>query len=217
MTLILTSTCKNGIAMCADKRRTLKSNSGIQYVDDLDKFYRFSRLEFVAFNYGVNRICGISWDRYLQEFEAKFMGDDARFDVVVDRFREFISPMVRNELNQNQFDDCVGYVFLGSAAGGCPMVRELFWRRGFVIKDKPLSGLIRSGDGKKYLDKFLAENPEVNTTQYWLSMDVQEGVTLLQHLASIAAIEMHLAGGHEFSDEFNSGFLKGLQGGAHNH
>lgn len=209
MTLILTATCKNGIVICADKRRTLKSDVGTRYIDDLNKVFRFPRLGCVGFNHGINHICGITWEEYFRMFEANHLGDEILFDSVVDRFRDFMMVPVQQEFLRNRFDDSIGYVFAAWVASGHPMVRELFWKRGCALEDKRHSGLIRSGNGKSYLDQFLKENPTFNSTEYWTSMDVAEGMKQLQRLASIAAQEKHRVGGCEFSDEFSCGILNG--------
>lgn len=208
MTLILTATCRDGIAVCADKRRTVKTAQQTIHKDELQKLYYFSKVAVLAYNHAINRIRGRDWDHYLKDFEAAFVRPDMDFDYLVEKFKDFFGSSVSHELATNPFDDAVGFVFCTTSQGAKPVVRELFWQKNRPLVDQPHEGLIRTGVGGRYLNDHLAITPEVNTVRHWSQLTVEEGLSELIALFRKACEERLRQGGDEFSDTYDTGILK---------
>lgn len=203
MTLILTAGCKDGIAVCADKRRTLKTAQQTSYHDDLTKVYRFAKTEVLAFNHGIHRIRGKSWDAYLNDFESSSVHKGMSFADLVTAFKSFIETPISQELASNPFDDAVGFVFCAFVEGSEPVIRELFWKRNVTFEDKTHRGLVRTGSGAHHLDEHLQATPNVNTVEHWEQLSVQEALTELQSLFQIACDCRKQQQSEEFSDSFD--------------
>jgi len=211
MTLILTGICKDGVAVCADKRRTVKTAQQTIYHDDLHKIFRFTKVDVLSFNHGINRIRGKDWDAYLTDFEASSVTPGISLSELVAAFRVFMDAIVSAELSANAFDDAVGFVFCACPCSTSPEVRELFWKRSIAVKEKQHRGLVRTGDAKRYLNQNLQANPEVNTVEYWAQLGVEDGLSQLEALFSAAATARKQQGGEEFSDSFDKDTLKNQQ------
>ncbi len=204
MTLILTAVCRDGIAICADKRRTLKTDKGSQRFDDLHKIFRFSDSRTLAFNHAINRIVGTDWRTILTNFQELISPGDFLCGELADRFEKYLTDRVNQEINQNRFDDSVGFVFCAVRPKREPEARELFWKRGRPIEIQSHRGLIRSGDGKKYLDDYISQNPRTNTVEYWQSLSVGEGTSKLCELFAVASDAQGCADGQEFSTSYDT-------------
>ncbi len=204
MTLILTAVCKDGIAVCADKRRTVKTAHSTTYHDDLDKLYRFAEVDVMVFNYGINRICQKDWRSYCSDFESTCRVQKLSFDKLVDNFKSFIEPHIAKELSANKFDDAVGFVFCAAEDKGAPVVRELFWKRSSPMEDKRPRGLVRNGHAAWYLDRYLTGNPDVNTVEYWKKLTTSEAISELKQLFEEAIKCRDEGSGQEFSDTFDT-------------
>lgn len=204
MTLILTAICRDGVAICADKRRTLKTDKGIQRIDDLQKLFRFSDSCTLAFNHGINRIVGTDWRMIVADFQETLNATDLTIRELVDRFQHYVNGRVIQELNQNMFDNSVGFVFCAVRPGRKPEAYELFWKQGRKTKITSHGGLIRSGDGSKYLDDYISQNPETNTVEYWKTLSADEAVVRLCELFAVASVAQRLAGGQEFSASYDT-------------
>lgn len=207
MTLILAAVCQDGIAICSDRRCTVKTAHGSIHRDDLQKLYRFNKVRVLAYNHGINRINGRMWDCCLQDFEVGHVQSQMSFHELVDTFKTFIEGPAAEELAANPFDDGVGFVFCATFAGE-PVVRELFWKGDMSLEDKPHRGLIRTGSGACYLNDQLVCRPELNTVKYWARRPVEDGLTELTALFARGSEERRKEGGEEFSDTYDTDILR---------
>lgn len=204
MTLILAATCCDGIAVCSDKRRKCTTAERITYTDDLCKIYRFSTVDVLAYNHGINRILDRYWDRYLEDFEAAHAHVGMGFGDLVKQFKAFIGGSVLEELAGNRFADAVGFVFCAPQ----PAVRELFWKKDQPLIDRCHCGLVRSGDGARYLVEYLSGHPELNTVEHWSRLTIEAGLSGLIDLFGEARAERQRQGGQEFSDAYDTAILR---------
>lgn len=162
----------------------------------------------VAFNHGINRIRGKNWNAYLKEFEERSVSSGMPLSDLVAAFRSFMDPTVSAELSANTLDDAIGFVFCACPSSTSPEVRELFWKRSICVEEKQHRGLVRTGDGARYLNQELQANPHVNTVDYWAQLDVEEGLFQLEALFTAAANARQQEEGQEFSDSFDKDILK---------
>ena len=203
MTLILTAVCKDGLAVCADKRRTVKTAQSTKYYDDLDKIYCFADIDVVVFNHGINVICGRDWRSYCSDFESTCKSKNVSFDELVDDFKSFVEPHIQKELQANKFDDAVGFVFGAAEDKGIPIVRELFWKRSSQMEDIRHRGLVRTGIAAKYLNRYLTEHADVNSVGYWARRSTSEAISQLKQLFEEALKRRDDESGKEFSETFD--------------
>ena len=208
MTLVIAATCQDGVVVCADKRRTLKKATHATYIDDLYKLYRFKNVNVLAYNHGINRIRGKDWESYLSKFESTQVEPDIGLNELVEKFKIFMSGPVLQELATNTFDDATGFVFLAAPPGSVPLVREIFWKKHVSLEDKLHRGLIRTGNGARYLDQYLMDHPEVNTVEHWEAISTDDGVEMLRNLFNEACKRRREQSGEEFSDTFDTGTMK---------
>ena len=208
MTLILTAVCKDGIAICADKRRTVKTAHSTTYHDDLDKIYCFAEVDVIVFNHGINRLCQKDCRSYCSDFESTCWSQKLSFEELVDNFRSFIEPHIAKELLANKFDDAVGFVFCAAVDKGAPVVRELFWKKSSPIEDKTRRGLVRTGHAARYLDRYLTDHADVNTVEYWKKLTTSEAISELKRLYEEAIKRRDDECGQEFSDTFDTHELR---------
>ena len=88
-------------------------------------------------------------------------------------------------------------------------IKELFWsfKSGNVFfQSKSHVGLVRSGDGKKYLENYL-NNKESNLIDYWKRMSIDQAKKELPLLFQIAVNERIKIGGEEFSNDYDIFFI----------
>ena len=209
MTLIITAICKDGVAVCSDKRRTVKNAQHTTFYDDLQKIFRFTKVDVLAFNHGINRIRGKSWDAYLTDFEASSVSQGMSLSDLVTAFKSFMDAPISEELSANVFDENIGFVFCACPPSSTPEVRELFWKKSIVTEDKTHRGLVRTGDGAHYLNQELQAHPNINTVEHWAELSVEDGLSQLEALFNAAITARLQQGGKEFSDSFDSDTLKG--------
>lgn len=100
MTLILTAIHKDDICICADTRYEDEKWPG-GYKDGFDKIYKFASYPLIIFNHGVNQFNGKYWDFFCREYEksGEFLGKN--LDEISEKFKEFIEPVVKQQLDFN--------------------------------------------------------------------------------------------------------------------
>ena len=101
MTLILSTICKNGLCVCADKR---SMNLDGTFEDNLDKLYRFSGLPLIIFNHGVNKFSNKKWRDFCLEYNKSNRWKGLNLNDIWKDFRKFIEDDIRKELEKN-FND----------------------------------------------------------------------------------------------------------------
>lgn len=212
MTLILTALCKNGVCICADKRSRTWSGGTQVNTDNLKKIFRFKDVPIMIFNHGVNKFNGKFWDVYCAEYEAldQWRGKDLR-EMALD-FKEFIGRDLPQQLSQNAINfpnnDSVttsAFVICGKdLQSGKFEFFELFWSPTFSFGSWNDTRLIGSGEGyKKYLENYLNQHPQSNSTEFWGSIDTVQAKEELKKLFSTALNKQKIVNGDEFSDDFD--------------
>lgn len=177
MTLILTSVCKDGICVCADKRYKKTDNKGVVRLEDNHyKIHSFQKIPYVILNHGINEIYGKDWKIYCQEYEDKGSWIDKNHLQIVDDFKEYVEEYVKKELER--YRD-VNKHAVGFLLGGKPpsesnyKVSEIHWllendeikfTPPDVVHTRKKDNLILTGndDAKAYLKEYI----ESNKSQY---------------------------------------------------
>ncbi len=213
MTLILTALCKNGLCVCADKRnRTWSGNTEVN-VDNLSKIFRFKKAPIIMFNHGVNKFNGKFWDILCSEYEQTDRWKNKKLkDIAID-FKDFIEQDLLNQLDQNAKNfpgnasvTTSAFVICGKdLQSGRFEFFELFWSPAYSFSSWADARLIGSGEGyKKYLENYLNEHPQSNSTVFWGSKNTVQVEEELKRLFSIASNEQKNARGDDFSENFDT-------------
>jgi len=211
MTLILSTVCKNGICVCADKRNT-RPNSTPQ--DNLYKIYSFKKIPLIIYNHGVNKFNNKMWDEYCSEYENLNKWIHYKMSGICGNFRKFIEKNVDQELKKNSQNNLSDkyknsfFVFCGKTDNDTNLeIHELRWSYGsdgLQFKREHLEKLVRSGDGKNYLDDYLERNKNIDMNDYWENLDTIQAEEELRKLFLEAVKEKNRLGGNEFSDDFDT-------------
>lgn len=203
MTLIITTVCRDGICVCADKRRTIRFSDGrVVREDSLYKIYKFKDIPLIIFNHAVNIINGKWWDILCSEYENSQRWENKDFRSIVDDFKQFIEDDVLSELSSNELSNAIGFVICGKTPyDSAFMVYELFWGPDFERKSH--DGIVRTGDGSKYLNRLFDNCPEMNTVKYWRNKGLDEAKEEVVRLFALAVEEKKRVNGEEFSDGFD--------------
>lgn len=216
MTLILTALCKNGVCVCADKRSKTQSSQTTSNIDDNQyKIHSFKDGSLIFFNHGVNKFNKKTWRELCLDYENSNIWHDKNLEEISEDFKQFAGTEVKKQLESNLrnfpnieslkasfFNLCGKNI----QTGRFEMV-ELYWHidsKGFHFESKSHRGFVRSGDGKKYTEKYVNSRNELNTIDYWENMDIVRAKEELCQLFSIAITEKKKLNGNEFSDEFNT-------------
>lgn len=213
MTLILTTLCKNGISICADKRSKRQFDDGtIKYKDDLSKIYKLGNSGIVICNHGVNEIQGKSWITFCSEYEKLNRWRDKNELQILDDFKTYMESNIQQQLEDNFQHNRVGATTIGFIICGKTnfdskfKINELFWSfdsDGIHFESKRRYGLVRTGLGSKYLEKYINNNPFINTIDYWKKTNTSQAEKVLEKIFSIAVEEKKNLNEEEISDECN--------------
>lgn len=207
MTLILTALCEDGICICADKRYKIKNNGLVKFEDNHNKIFKFRNNCILIFNHGINKFKNKSWEMFCSDYEKSDQWIGKNLCWIVEDFKNFIEDGIRDELKNNKLDNAVGFVLCGRTSCQYDFeIYELFWS--FNSGDlhflrNPHKGLVRSGDGKKYLDNCISKNKQYDTIEYWEKINTIQAENELKKIFSIAVEEQKRLNGDEFSEEFN--------------
>jgi hypothetical protein len=218
MTLILTAIYKNGICVCADKRRTTWNNGTPNHEDNLNKIYKFNDIPLIIFNHGINEFKNKPWNEFCIEYENSGRWKDKKFFQIVDNFKNFIERNIHIDLISNKqyenkltgFTNKTGFVFCGKTEKDNKFeINEFFWSLGsndeLICKTYPYKeGYIISGLGEKYLKIYLKiMGNKLNNSSYWKKLNDIQVKKELQKLFIAAATEKRKQNGDEFSDIFD--------------
>jgi hypothetical protein len=217
MTLILTALCKNGICICADKRSITWTNGVLDKIEDnLNKLYKFNEIPLIIFNHGVNKFNNKSWETLCTGYEKSDRWKNKSLKEIVDDFKDFVNEDIVRQLNINinNMPNVVGvrqtnFVLCGKdLSSGKYGFYELRWSPEYSSNSWQDTRLIVSGEGyEKYLKQHLLNNSQLNTAEVWGTRTVQQAISELKKLFSIALDNRKKVGGNEFSDNFDTEYL----------
>jgi len=210
MTLILSTICKNGICVCADKR-SARPNGAFQ--DDLCKIYSFKKIPLIIYNHGVNKFNNKMWNEYCLEYEELNKWVHYNLVGIRENFRKFIEKSVHQELEKNFQNNLLtkytssGFVFCGKTDQDTKLkISELFWAYnsgGLQIEKKPHGRLVLSGTGQEHLKDYFEKNKNIFTNEYWENLDINQAEKELKNLFLVAVKEKNRLHSSEFSDDFD--------------
>ncbi len=210
MTLILTALCKNGIYVCADRRRQIKrTNSLVENQDNFNKIYKFKNIPLIIYNHGLNQFNGKFWNVYCSDFERSKGYKGKNLKKIVNDFKNLIESDVLLQLERNKQEmsnlmdvHAAGFVLCGKTAYDSKYsVYELFWSPDLTLCHH--KGIITgSGVGYKYSKNYVEQNIDLIASGF-LKPNSTEAKNELIKLFNIAIKEKKRLGGEEFSDEFD--------------
>ena len=211
MTLILTALCKDGICICADKRSKRQYDNGrIEYKDDLNKIYQFRNGEVAICNHGVNEMQNKSWETFCSDYEASNRWVGKNLFQIIDDLRSFIESNIQQQrednFRHNRSDSTtIGFIICGKTSLDSKFkINELFWSfdsGGLHFESKRHYGLVRTGVGNKYLEKYINDNSSINTIDFWKRMSTRKAEKELNKLFAAAVVEKKRLTEEEISDE----------------
>ena len=209
MTLILSTKCKKGICVCADKRN-IKNGQPTVVSDNLNKIYKFNEIPLIIYNHGVNNFNNKMWNEYCIEYEKSDRWNNLNFHEICEDFRKFIEKDINEQLEQNFNNRLVGsylnsaFVFCGKSNRNTTLkIYELYWLYGASIKRSKLGNLVRSRMGDKYLKEFFENNPTRNTNESWDKTDCIQAKKELKRIFLNAVVKKNRLGGDEFSNDYD--------------
>lgn len=221
MTLILTTLCKRGICVCADKRNRTWNGGQKKHEDNLNKIYEFKNTPLIIFNHSINKFSGKPWDRLCSEYENSGRWRNKDLIQIAEDFKDFVEDDIHAELKRNEknkqlinspdFNNTVGFVLCGKGLGDSKFkVKELFWslnsnRKLHCQPKRHKGGLVRTGIGIKYIEGYIrqSEGGKLDTIPYWKGIKVANAKKELERLFNIAVAEQKKQGGDDFSDTFD--------------
>lgn len=217
MTLILTAICKDGIAFCSDKRSTERFDNGnVRHDDTLKKIYKFANRKIAIGNHGVNKFLGKSWDVFCVDYEKSNRWENKNLNDIVSDFERYIEGYIQKQLEDhyNHNRTCAlasGFIFCGKTfLDNQFRVYELFWfydANGLHVHKQGHGRFIRSGDGQKYLEKYLTVNKIINTNEYWEKLKITMASKKLKEIFDIAISEQQQLKGDIISEKYDLGYL----------
>lgn len=218
MTLILTAFCKDGVCVCADKRYRIEEDKGaIKLEDNHKKIYKFTCIPLIVFNHGLNIINNKSWDGFCIDYERSNRWRNMNMYQIANDFWKFLEKDIQEELKRqkqksNNKTKAVSFDLFGKTEydekyNG----HELYWyfkdgQTGFeFIHNNRLrkEGLIRSGDGKKYLIQFLDKDIKYKKIDYWEELSISQARGILESIFTVAIKEQDRLKGNEFSKNYD--------------
>ncbi|HOZ36654.1 MAG TPA: hypothetical protein PLR18_02375 [bacterium] len=206
MTLILTALCKNGICVCADTRYQLKeSNGSIKNVDGNDKIYKFNSndIPLIIFNHGINNINGKDWKIFCSNYEKSFQLGNKKLKQIAEEFKSFVEQDIKKELQKNKIANTVGFVFCGKTIYDDDFdAYELWWGPEYQFISLEGEAIIKSGDGKECLAKYLEDNSALKKKDFWIFKSIYEVKQELEKLFSVAVREKKRLNRENFSDDY---------------
>ncbi len=195
MTLILSAFYKNGICICADCRYRTEENGEIKYEDNHDKVYIFANERILIFNHGVNKFYGKYWDVYCKEYEEPEQWKGKNINDIAKDFRDYIDSYIDKDLKgESTFFDICGK----TEYDNCFKMIELSWGN---KDDNWTEGIICSGDGKHYVENYLASDPKYNNNRYWNKLDKYSCKKELRKIFEMAVKVQKNAQGNFFSEK----------------
>lgn len=213
MTLILSALCKDGICVCADRRYIIKDQNGSKrFEDNHNKIYKFKDIDLIIFNHGINRFSGKSWRQLCANYESSKRWPRQDLIQIADDFKDFVDAEVSSELKKKQ-DDFVGFVICGKTPHDSKFkIKEYFWSldSSNKLQCQPVrhkGGLVRTGTGAKYLEKYINSNGNLNTIDYWRKMSIFQAAKELKNLFEFAVKEKKRLAGKGFSDKCDIGYV----------
>lgn len=213
MTLILTTLCKDGICVCADKRNRTWDSSGNKINEDsLNKIFRFKDAPFLMFNHGVNKFGNDNWRSLCSEYESTECWKAKKLKDIALDFKKFVEKRILNQLIQNakNFPDNASVRASAFVLCGKDLLtnrlefHEMFWSPKFTFTSWQDTRLIGSGEGyKNYLEEYLRLSSEQNSVEYWGSLNLYQVREKLKQLFSIAIQEQKKKNGDDFSENYD--------------
>ena len=219
MTLILTTICKDGICVCADKRyKIIGSDGSIKFEDTHSKIYKFEKIPYIILNHGINKIDGKDWRVYCSEYENsdRWVGKD--HSQIVSDFKEFIDESVKKELSRYKDNEkhAIGFLLGGKPTSESNYkVSEIHWllEKGEikftppdVIHTRKKNNPIFTGDDiKAYLKKYVKSNG----AQYLKMSRAQRVEKKLISLFNLAVKKKQKPDTEDFSNEYDIEIIDG--------
>ena len=206
---------KNGICVCADTRYQIKNSDGsVINNDGNNKIYKFNseNISLIIFNHGVNKFGNKSWKDFCSDYEKTNRWRNKSPELICNDFKNFIESHITKQLEYNIRNMPNANSVWLSAFGLCAKnltnnnfeFYELCWSPKFALNFWKDTRLICSGEGYKYLEKYLEDNKRSNTVEFWRIIDIIKAERKLKKLFSIAVNEKQKLNGQEFSDDCNT-------------
>jgi hypothetical protein len=205
MTLAITALCKDSAYVRTDRRSTTKTVSGTSsYQDSLNKILKSSDGRMLVYNHGINRIHGKDWRDLAQLIINSVAGSPiANIGSAMAKAEKLVGKDASAELATNTIHDMTAFVIIARTRPDRIEAGELVWKKGEGCSRITHAGLIRSGDGIKYL----SIPPNMDTISHWAGLSFADAKAEVDALFKDALARQLAVKGEDFSGTYDEATL----------